>query len=37
MANLIRTPRSHADAAWKSALEVYFQELMQIFYQEIAV
>ncbi|OAQ21919.1 hypothetical protein K457DRAFT_26649 [Linnemannia elongata AG-77] len=36
MANLISTPRSHADEAWKSALDVYFREFMQFFYQEIA-
>ncbi len=36
MTNLVALPPSYADEAWKNALDVYFREFMQFFYQEIA-
>ena len=32
----LKNPPSHADAAWKHALEVYFPSFMQFFYPDIA-
>ncbi len=36
MTTLLANPPFHADAAWKNALNAYFPEFMQFFYQELA-